>query len=471
MIQGHVDRITRQVIVGWAADTDAPDERIDIAIFVNGRKQAQLACDQPRVDLRHTGLYGEGRHGFRYEFTPPLPPDETAKVAVRFAKSGTSLGHGNALLARGSTEATVVPAPPHKAEQLIVPAPVDPRTLFQLFMLFDPATELYPLLCRLDFGRVRPSHLDYSVFGQVPEVYPRGLDWSPALARDYLNDLLYSARFQQSVLAYALRAFPEKRRLMFVHIPKCAGSDLSFHLVSRFPSLEQRLMDETLTSKGEMFEALGGFVRELAFADAVFVRGHIPLNLYVDADLIRPADQVFTIVRDPTEIALSQINYILTKFQLNIDAGVVDMDTAGWLDALELKELPPAVTPQFVDKYARKLLYNTDIVEPNSMCRWLGGGDTNTVVERLARHLVEVTDTAHYNAWLSDRWGISSKTRQNESTKFVSLSALGHQELGYVRELSPEDRKLYSRVQHTLAVSDKVSVSGEDILNAPPSPD
>jgi hypothetical protein len=343
--------------------------------------------------------------------------------------------------------------------------------LFRLFALFDPTTELYPLLCRMDFGRVRPSHLDYSVFGHVPEVYPRGLDWSAARARDYLNDLLYSPRFQQNLLAYALRAFPEKQRLMFVHIPKCAGSDLSFHLVSRFPSLEQRLMDETLTSKGEMFEALAGFARELAFADAVFVRGHIPLDFYANENLVRPADQIFTIVRDPTEIALSQINYILTKFQLNIDAGMVDADTAGWLDALGLKELPPAVTPQFVDKYARKLLYNIDIIEPDSMCRWLGGGDTNAVVERLARHLVEVTDTSHYNAWLSDRWGISSKTRQNESTKFVSLSALGHQELGYVQELSLEDRKLYSRVQHALAVSGKVSVSGEDILNAPPPPE
>jgi len=64
MIQGHVDRITRQVITGWAADTAAPDEQIDITIFVNGRKMAQLACDQPRPDLRHMGMYGEGRHGF-----------------------------------------------------------------------------------------------------------------------------------------------------------------------------------------------------------------------------------------------------------------------------------------------------------------------------------------------------------------------------------------------------------------------
>jgi len=471
MIQGHVDRITRQVITGWAADDAAPDAQVAVSIFVNGRKLTQLVCNQPRADLRHKGLYGEGRHGFTYEFTPALPVAEAARIAVRFAELGTSLGHGNALFARGAAEAVVVPEPPQKQEQLIVPAPVDPRTLFRLFALLEPALGLYPLLCRLDFERVRPSHLDYSVLGKLPEVYPRGMPWSPALARDYLNDLLYSPRFQQNVLVYALRAFPEKQRLMFVHIPKCAGSDLSFHLASRFPSIEQRLMDETWTSKEELFEALAGFVRELSFADALFARGHIPLDLYTDAELIRPADRVFTIVRDPTEIALSQVNYVLTKFQLNIDAGVVERDTEEWLQKLGLKELPPAVTPQFVDKYARRLLQNAEIVEPNSMCRWLGGGDAQVVVERLARHLVEVTDTAHYNAWLSEKWGITAHTRRNESTKYVSLSKLGHQELGYVREFSPEDRKLYSRVQHALAVTGRVSVSGEDILNTSPPPE
>ncbi len=468
MLQGHVDRGTRQFITGWAADAAAPNEPVVIGVFVNGRKIAQLACDQLRTDLRHLGLYGEGRHGFRYEFAPPLPDGEPAKISVRFQETGAFLGHGNMFIARGSTEAVVIALPPQREEQLIVPAPVDPRTLFRLFALFDPTLDMYHLLCRLDFDRTRPTHLGYSVWGKVPEVYPRAMTWSPALARDYLNDLLHSPRFQQNVLAHALRAFPEKQRLMFVHIPKCAGSDLSHHLTFRFPSLQQRLMEESWTSKGDLFAALGEFVRELPFSDSVFVRGHVPLDFYVDADLIRPADRVFTIMRDPTEIAVSQLNYILTKFQRNIDSGVVERDTEEWLRALELDRLPPAVTPQFVEKYTRKLLYNPEVVEPNSMCRWLGGGDTQAVIERLARHLVEVTDTAHYNPWLAAEWGISARTRRNESTRYVSLSTLGHQELGFIRELSPEDRKLYARLQQALTKSGKMSVSGEDILNMAP---
>jgi hypothetical protein len=466
MHQGHVDRITRQFVSGWAVDTSTPDEEVEITIFMDGRKLAQIACNEPRADLRSMGPFGDGRHGFRYEFKPPLPDVNPISIAVRFAESGTLLGKGTAVLARGATEAVATMPPPEKQEQLIVSAPVDPGTLFRLFTLYEPAMELYTLLCRLDFSRVRPNHLYYSVFGEIPTPHPRGMAWSPAIARDYLNDLLNSSRFQQRVLIYALRAFPEKRRLLFVHIPKCAGSDLSFHIGSRFPSLEQRLMDEALRSKADLFEALAGFVRELTFANEIFVRGHVPLDFYAAADLIRPADRVFTILRDPSEIALSQINYILTKFQLNIDAGLVERDTAAWMRVLGLTELPPKITPEFVQKYAHELLYNTYITEPNSMCHWLGGGDAEVVIARLARHLVQVTNTEHYNPWLLEEWGISARTRQNESMKFVSLATLTHQELGYVQALSPEDRKLYSQVQIALDVTGKTSVSGEEIVNA-----
>jgi len=466
MDRGHVDRITRQFITGWAADELNPDRRVMVSVFVNGHKIAQFTCDQPRSDLRQTGLYGEGLHGFRYEFSPPIARMAHARVAVRFADSGRPLGNGEALLKGGGDEASITPSPPFKQEQFIVPAPVDSRSLFKIFSLYEPANGLYPLLCRLDFSHTRQNYIDFSVFGEIPEARQRGSAWNPQLARDYLNDLLHSPRFQQNILTYVLRAFPEKRRLLFVHIPKCAGSDLSMHLASRFPSLEQRLMEEGWTEKDQLFHALAEFVRELVFSDSIFLRGHIPLDFYTDAGLIRPADRVFTIVRDPIEIAISQINYVLTKFQLNIESGILERDTENWLRLLGLRALPAEITPQFVADYTRKMLYNPDIVESNSICRWLGGGDAKEVVDRLARHLAEVTDTAHYNEWFASEWGISARTRQNESTKYVSLAALGHQELAHLRTLSPEDIKLYTWIQTALTTAERPWITGEELISA-----
>ena len=50
MDRGHVDRITRQFITGWAADELNPDRRVMVSVFVNGHKIAQFACDQPRSE-------------------------------------------------------------------------------------------------------------------------------------------------------------------------------------------------------------------------------------------------------------------------------------------------------------------------------------------------------------------------------------------------------------------------------------
>ena len=53
----------------------------------------------------------------------------------------------------------------------------------------------------------------------------------------------------------------------------------------------------------------------------------------------RPQDHVFTIMRDPLDIALSVVNYVLTRFAVNIEAGEPGPDTRDWLAVLRM-EMP-----------------------------------------------------------------------------------------------------------------------------------
>ena len=53
---------------------------------------------------------------------------------------------------------------------------------------------------------------------------------------------------------------------------------------------------------------------EIQCSDALFVYGHIKLTWLISQDLVRPFDDCFTIVRDPEEMVLSQVNYVLTRF-------------------------------------------------------------------------------------------------------------------------------------------------------------
>lgn len=463
MYLGHVDRISRQSVSGWAADSERPNGSVDVVVIVNGQKVARVACNRLRGDLRDKMGLGNGEHGFHYDFSPALPAPLEARILVRFADSGRPLSNGDAVLARDAAEPYFV-APQSPAP--LLPAPTTPAGLFRLLGLLDPRQGLYPLLFRLDFASFRPDHAPYCAFGDSVAPEARGAAWTEDRARDELAGLLASEQFQKNVLAYALRAFPEKRRLLFVHIPKCAGSDLAQHLALRFPSLEEYLTDERRTRKDRLFDVLAEFVRELAFSDSIFAvwRGHVPLDYFIDADLIRPSDRVFTIVREPVEIAISAINYMITRFQHNISSGTVDPDTRDWLDALGMPSLPREITPQFVNEVSRRALHDATIAQPDSLCYWLGGGDAAAVVARLARYNVEVTTTAHYNGWLANEWGITSKTRENRSTQYLSLSGLSHQDLAYVQGLSPEDRKLYDLIEERLAASGRSSIFGGDLL-------
>jgi hypothetical protein len=464
--QGFVDEITRHRVAGWAADPPYPDDPVEVSIFVDGRKVAQLVADLLRPDLARSGMYGSGRHGFIYHFSPPLAEDADVKVAVRFALSGDLIDGGAGLLEAGIAGAVVLPRLPQKAAETI-PAPDHPRSLFRLFGLYDAKLGLYSLLRRLDFSRTTQRNIDYSVFGEIGPGRQRD-DWSGKhLVRDYLNNLLYSEKFQRNMLALALCAFPEKHRLLFVHIPKCAGTDLVQHLSSRFPSLQQAQTDEAWTDREQLFQVLADFARELEFSDSIFIGGHIALSYFADNGLVRPSDRVFTIVRDPIEIALSQMNYVFTRIQVNIRAGKMARDVEEWLPMLGLASLPHAVTPEFVQEYSRKMLHNTQIVVPNSMCHWLGGSGPDAVIARLALHQVEITDTGRYNDWLAHEWGITARTRQNQSIKYVSPATLAQQDIDYITEASADDLMLYEAIQGSLrAAVGRFSVFGADMLRS-----
>src|ERR1700759_1685564 len=111
MLFGHVDKVSRRGIEGWAADDMRPDDAIDVSIFIGGRKVAQLVWDRPREDLLRTGQYGNGRHGFSYRFPKSVVQSVEARVSIRFSSSGSPLTGGDCTL-DGSGVRVIPPAAP-----------------------------------------------------------------------------------------------------------------------------------------------------------------------------------------------------------------------------------------------------------------------------------------------------------------------------------------------------------------------
>lgn len=452
MMRGHVDLIASSLVTGWAVDTARPDEPVDICIFVDGRKLVQLTCDHPREDLSGLEGLGDGRHGFRYSPYPPLNGPMPKRVTVRHASTGKILGKGDVVL---NADATTPPQDlgadlPPEFQRL--PAPETPRQTFELLSLYDRHQGLYNLLRQMDFAGRSARQLAYAALGglvpgpdKVPSIQ------QPEAARDALNELLLSRDFQRNILRLFLDAFPEKRRLLFVHIPKCAGSDLSHHLVGRYPAIAEQLRVLHWTEQQLLFEALSDTVRRLHFSDTIFVRGHVNLADYLEQGLARRCDRLFTILRDPVDIAISQVNYILTRLKTDVAAGELQPDTREWQRLLELEEKPGELSAAFLCRLGERALRMREIVIPNPMCHWLGGGDAAAVLWRLTEHEVEVTNTRLYPTWRWQRWGIDADTRLNESIKFLTRDTLAPEVLAYLRDISVEDAKLYRAVdQHLL---------------------
>lgn len=449
MLLGHIDSVAVDRIGGWVFDTERSDRRVDIAIYVDGQKAAEVTCDRERPDLQQKGRYGDGRHGFLHQFNPPLTVATDRTVTVRHVPTGFQVANGRYTVGSGGIRQMQGPAASRLEQYMRIPRPGNTRDLFEILALYDSNFELYDLLANVDFEDWGPREAYYCVFGRYPDA--RQPPERSENARDVVNALMLSPEYQNAILPIFLDAYADKQRLLFIHIPKCAGSDLSRHLITKYPSISQRISESAWTSKEEFFSCLRDIVLRMRFSSKVFVRGHISLDYYCENGLVRPRDEVFTILRDPSQIPISQVNYILTRFSANRDRERPDPDAAHWLEMLQLTSIPDLKNPRTCSELGMRILRDPRLVPSNTLCHWLGGGSAAAVIERLASHRIEVTETQRYNAWLRERWGISSSTRDNASESFILASDLGPKDAAYVNDLITDDMTLYEKVDSCLS--------------------
>ena len=175
-----------------------------------------------------------------------------------------------------------------------------------------------------------PRQIYQSVHARAPDSLEAALPSANYNATASFIAALSSVEFQHNLAAHFLRAFPEKRRLFFVHIPKTAGVDVATRLISQFPSINTNLLNRILTPKSdELFLAIKHIVLELECSDTVFISGHTHLATYQSwaGNGIRLQDHVFTVVREPMDRIISQVNYVLTR--IFSDRIPIQPDTAG----------------------------------------------------------------------------------------------------------------------------------------------
>ncbi|MBV9812096.1 MAG: hypothetical protein JO326_05060, partial [Acetobacteraceae bacterium] len=244
------------------------------------------------------------------------------------------------------------------------------------------------------------------------------------------------------VVAMLLQAFPEKQRLLSVHIPKCAGSHLRETARLHLPLVEPNLGDPRWTTESRLHNALYTLLAKIADADAILAHGHVPLRWYLARELKRPGGRLFAVVREPVALLLSWADYVVTV--LVSDPELRRPDTRLWRRELALGDEPVPAHPAERLALADRILCNSAIPVPNTLCSYLGDGDADSARELVAASGIELADFAHYGAWFDRTFGIPEGGRTDPSTPFLAGRSLTRRQRARVLEISEQDRVLYT---------------------------
>ncbi len=342
-----------------------------------------------------------------------------------------------------------------------------PRTPAELFLLLSyltPERGLQGLMDRVDFRNVTPIDIYHTVFGRSPEsveIAVRGAEYDP---RSAFSAALMSREFRGGVLPALLAAFPDKGRDVFIHVPKCAGTDLILNLAGRQLPLPNVLELDGWVSDAAFLNAIGGLARAIPFQERFFVYGHLELGHYVSRAGLRVADRVFSVIRDPFDQMLSQANYSIGR--LSRDPTGKEADTAETLAYLGLPRLPEDIDAGGLKALAARALRDPRITQPNRACTYLGRrmqGTYRSAIENIVINNVELTDLKRYERWLRERWNISGSERHNRSGVILTRSEANRQFGGIIRPSMVEDQRLFDIVTWALDQTGGASVSGTEI--------
>jgi hypothetical protein len=340
-------------------------------------------------------------------------------------------------------------------------APQNPRDLIELLGRLNENGDIEQLLDQVEWQDVTKRQLYHGILGRLPEsaavaVTPEGFS-----GRQHAQGALLSGEFQGEIVERVLRAFPDKRRLVFIHVPKCAGTDLIEHLALRYPRLYEDLSKSQWISGPGFFLYLRHIARQLRQTDSIFVSGHVPLNWYLSRQLCRFEDRFFTVVRDPIQIMISQVNYVFKRF---FEAPKCrEPDTREWAAILGVSIFDRNMPQDEMIALALRALREPRIVPANYICTYLGQETEETALDAIARCNLEITDVTRYNAWLNERWGVPTSGHANKSRPIITLDHLSTDDRHYLEGMCQHDLALHRRVIAELDATGRNSTFGGDL--------
>ena len=133
-------------------------------------------------------------------------------------------------------------------------------------------------------------------------------------------------------------------------------------------------------------------------------------------------------------------------------------DTRQWAETLGISTFDRDMPPEASRALAIKIIHNASIVTSNVLCKYLGNGSAESAIELMSRCNIEVTEVGFYNAWLRERWGITSFTKENQSDAIIKVNELDSKDKDYILSICKEDISIYERIRDRMEKSGAASV-------------
>ena len=342
-------------------------------------------------------------------------------------------------------------------QRLAVPENV--RQTLSSFAFYESAHGLPSVLSRMDFAGVTRRQIAFATLGRAPDApQPADATDPPYDARGHFRSALNGNEFQRRIRELVLTAFPEKRRMIFVHVPKCAGSDLQLALRRNHPYLHHHLALSHITTKPALFDALRDIAVGTAFSDSIAVSGHVPLRWYTERKLVRFEDRLFATVRNPREILYSYVSFMLTR--ITQTQGTQRADTSEWLGHIGLQAIEPNPSPGYLLEIGRALLRAPEVTTPNMICHFLGSGTAASATDAIAATDIELTDMRRYSAWRRANFDFEPATRINPSESLFTEETATPEDRALIDSMTSQDMPLYERITAALDAQDGLSIRG-----------
>jgi hypothetical protein len=231
----------------------------------------------------------------------------------------------------------------------------------------------------------------------------------------------HSDAFRDNVVSLVLDAYPEKKRLIAIHIPKCAGTHLRARLATRYPLVHKDLENPQRTPLPLLSEKLRALSLSIPAADAILVNGHRSLCWYLERGLLRPDDSLFAVVRAPRKIIISYVNHMLTRFLA--DPELVEPDTSDWARLLGLSPTTLDRSLSGMKALGRRLLREPLVQHRNPLCSHLGDGDFVTAMRAMRRSNIEITDVTRYDSASAFKNWVTSRPDMSDNCKSIRIKS------------------------------------------------